>query len=1227
MKENISIIFAAIIGTFLIVILPLYSILDRQDSMSYNVVLTETTKFVDNVRNNGFIDRQSYYDYLAALESTSNTYKVTIEAYRNTLIRETDENGNIIPDSYIEQKELYNTQDILKVLENETVMNGVDGDKTNIKNSAYLLNENDEFYVRVYNTNVTAGSILYSLIAGITNNKVVNISFGGVVNNVNWELYEKMQSEVLLVPEVIMSVPVNLKNSTNIKRIDDVQQEHYIECDPEYLEEYGTEELIAACEDLTKSTYSYIYDLTNTDNKTIRVAVELRRFATIDIGTVLTGNTDTYAPMAQIDMTWFANSGVNASNIEKYIINNYIKLDGMYANIDLQMRQAGDYYVFDIVLTNVSMAALDYISSKAKILISPALGEDASGISSLGAESVEIELIDETLASGVSISAPHIWNKLIKTKSLIESRISDKIVYTGVDIAFLISYTGINGHDTAEILSAIQDNMKVYATEATYSNLEYYTAEELKDEYNIDISTQLVNRILVKFKYTTSNTNRFNYIKLLDGWIDTNVDNVINAETGEMVMFPADGAQSTEYEVLTDNVAPLAPTLSLSGTKGNGDWYTSEVVINMLPPSSDLVRRNGTIKAGGSGIAKTTIALNGATQEDEVERAKTILNQEGITTAVGRTYDYSGNVSTATVNQIKVDTEGPTAPVITLTGNVGENGWYTDDITMNITPGVDNTSGVLKTTYRIEGANSIQETEGLTYTFRSEGQSTVIATTYDKAGNKTETKAEVNLDKTIPPDAIITVISGEKNSPDSTWYYTDVTLRVKVDDGNSQSGLGKTSYKVTSDGREIIPLTEFSGTTRDITITENGVHTLTVYTFTIAGKVKTTTYDVKIDKTLPRPPKITVLTGTEGENNWYTSNVRVQVSANGDSSAHLRYTITKSGVTSTQTEIAEGATLSFNEEGEHILTLYAEDEALNIEQVQQVIKIDKTAPTPAEFVITGTEGRDGWYISNVNLSYIGEQDNISGIQRVMLSTNKITQNTHGTLVTLTTKDNAGHTVTREVTIKMDKIKPTKPLITIEQQSTGSDSLFGGLLYNTDISVAIIPGEDEFLPNVTTTYELKDAKGNNVIISETEGTTLEINQEGSFTIIARTKDIAGNVAEETQTVWIDKSVPNRPKILSINGTDVTNNVIHTEVSNSNKLTLEIDNLTSGNSIKILLSTENYEEIEEIFTATRTGVNTFEITLSKKGTYNIIVTQTNMFGTESKDSTGTYYYTYE
>ena len=210
MKDNISIIFAAIIGTFLIVLLPLYSILDRQDSMAYNVVLTATTNFVDDIRNKGFIDKESYTKYLGKLASTGNTYKVKIEAYKNVLLPEKDAEGNVV--SYVEEKELYNTKDIEKILEGSG-SNGVDLESSSKKNNVYLFEENDDIYIKVYNTNITAGSIIYTALAGKQNTKVVDISYGGVINKVNWELYDKIQTGTTLAPEVVMSVPVNKDNS------------------------------------------------------------------------------------------------------------------------------------------------------------------------------------------------------------------------------------------------------------------------------------------------------------------------------------------------------------------------------------------------------------------------------------------------------------------------------------------------------------------------------------------------------------------------------------------------------------------------------------------------------------------------------------------------------------------------------------------------------------------------------------------------------------------------------------------------------------------------------------------------------------------------------------------------------------------------------------------------------------------------------------------------------
>ncbi len=1244
MKDNISIIFTAIIGTFLIVLLPLYSILDRQDSMSYNVVLTETTKFVDNIRNNGFVDKEAYYNYISALASTSNTYKVTLEAYRRKLIRQTDEYGNIIPDQYVEQIELYNTKDILEILEEENKQNI---DNANIKNNVYLFNENDEIYVKVYNTNITAGSLIYNVIAGESNTKIINVSYGGIVNRVNWELYDRLQSETNQVPEVVMSVPVNGVNNTNIKKLTKNAILEDIDCSIENLDEYiGEVNIQELCGDeiysLSGEDYTYLYDLAIEENRTIRVALELRRFDSINTGRNNDGE-DIYTKIEQLDKSDFENSNSIRSSVESYIINNFIRLNGMYADIDLKLRQVGDYYVFDIILTNVRMSELDYISSFASITILPGLGQDKDNTLSLGNETVEIELTDATAVNAVTISMPHIWDKMIKTKNPTDARILDGTVYANEDIAFIISYTGINNQTDEDIIEAIRENLKIYINEAQYSNLELLTAKELNDNYGINIMTDSAGHVIVKFRYTEANNSRYNYIELLDGWIATNIEDVVDAEQNEELLLYANGSRSSEYAVLLDDLPPLEPSIELEGVVGDNGWFTSNVTLNLISSTSDTVRKsivvedddgNKTViqneQLGGSGVYKNTVSVEGAITITEQETTKLNLETDGVSYAIGSAYDYVGNKVQTSKKQIKIDKTKPTTPKIVLYGDEGENGWYKSNVKIEITPGTDYISGVDRTTYTIEGANKLGETEGTAYTLTKEGTSTVIATTYDKAGNKTETKVDVYIDKTIPPDATITVIEGKKNSPDNEWYCSNVKLKINVDATDSISGLGTSSYRIT--GSSEVPTTKFTGAEKEIIIDTNGTHNVTVYTYTQAGNFKETKYTVKIDKDAPNAPSVSI-SGTNGENGWHTSNVVVNVQSNGDVGTSqekiITYEITKDGITGNEIQIAGDGKINLNEEGEYLLKIYSRDTALNKVVVERAVKIDKTNPIPADFAITGNTGIDDWYISDVNISYTGGMDSISGVQSINLSHDQITENTIGTKVTLTTKDFAGHEVTKQVIIKLDKSVPTAPVIKFNVEPSG-DGLFGTLLYNQDVSVTVIPGRDYFIEGIDnlykTTFEITADSGNEVILAETEQTSFAITQEGIITITARTYDKAGNVTKASNVIWINKSKPQTPKIITINGINVEADARKEISGTSNKVNLEISKLTDGNIINIVIrNQETYEEIK--ITKTATESRFIEMEVPSKGEYSISLTQTNMFGTESEESQGLYIYKYE
>ena len=1347
MKDNISIIFTAIIGTFLIVLLPLYSILDRQDSMSYNVVLTSTTNFVDNIRNNGFVDRESYYNYISALASTSNTYKVTLEAYRKTLIHETDEFGNIIPDSYIEEIELYNTQDILEVLEGETEV-GVEN--SNEKNNVYLFDVNDEIYVKVYNTNITAGSVIYNVVAGDSNSQVINVSYGGVVNKVNWELYDKIQAETALVPEVTMTVPVNGRDELNLKKINSNGEIVNIDCtneevladetlkelctdEGEYIlnqtnlnvylydlngETIGIQANLLATDEITipsfgtytvaeiyeselrdnilnkineyisteyisrrdiqlslvkedeenytleilltnvkidekyylsnsaslaiasglsdkltgtvylgttaaqvnsesGDSYTYLYDLSAEKNKTIKVLVELKRINKINTGKNEEG-TEIYTPLSKLQPSDFEETNGEKSAIEKYIVDEqkYIQLNGMDADINLKLVEPQDnpYYYFEIELTNVRMSEIDYISTLASIIILPGLGQDENGTLSMGGETIEIELTDPSAVNTLVISKPHIWQKLLKTKNKSDAIISSGVVYSNVEIAFIISYTGINGYTYDEIVQAIRENLKVYITDSEYSDIEIITEQEMNEIHKINLSTDTAGHVVAKFKYTAPNNSKNNYIELTEGWITTNA----NDEPEEGI--PSAGAKSSEYAVKLDDLAPNKPGIIIEGTKGANAWYTSNVELFVDESADDE-----------SGIYRHTITIEGAGTKAEEEITEYTLEAEGISYVIVRAYDYAGNVS-ETREEIKIDKTVPTAPVVSLTGTEGTNGWYTSDVKFVVTPGTDAISGIDRTKYTIEGANKLSdELEALTGKVTKEGKSTVIATTYDKAGNKTETRIDVYIDKSTPPDATIEVIQGEKNSPDIEWYYTDVTLKITVDATDSISGLGTSSYRIT--GSSEVPTTQFEGAIKEITITENGTHNITVYTYTVAGNFKETKYTVQIDKDAPNTPTVT-LSGTEGENSWYTSNVEVTVTSNGDVGTSVEkgmtYKIIENGIEPLiETEIANNGKIFFNDEGEYILKVYSRDMALNKVEVEKVIKIDKTNPTSAEFVIEGTKGVDDWYISDVTLSHQGAQDSISGIQGVTLSTNSITENTAGTNVTLTTKDYAGNTVTKEIIIKIDKDAPTKPVITLGSKPTG-DGFFGALMYNHDVEVTITPGEDYFLPNIDnldrTTYEVTTNNGSVTLIPETEGTNLKITYEGIITITARTYDKAGNVSYETEVLMINKSKPSTPRILSINGTNVEGTSSKEVTSTSNTITLEIGGVTEGNDVKIILTNQTtYEETE--ITETAIENTPIQVQLTEKGSYSIKVTQTNMYGTESDMSTEYYTYTYQ
>lgn len=242
MRDNLSVIIAVIIGVIVIVFIPVITILQYQNNVAYNMALSLTTEFVENIKQNGRVTAEEYENFLAKLKTTSNSFKVEIEAHRQQLVKGIDENGNpvveelVIPgdvnndgvivegenvkyDSSIEYTDenlIHFTDDILQELY-------VGSDKNN--NGAIEENEigiysfeaNDEIYVNVYNTNITTLDKFTSAVFGtqIVNPKKVNISLGGKIFGETQTSFMQTDFANAYAPSVEIMIPLKSAQHTS----------------------------------------------------------------------------------------------------------------------------------------------------------------------------------------------------------------------------------------------------------------------------------------------------------------------------------------------------------------------------------------------------------------------------------------------------------------------------------------------------------------------------------------------------------------------------------------------------------------------------------------------------------------------------------------------------------------------------------------------------------------------------------------------------------------------------------------------------------------------------------------------------------------------------------------------------------------------------------------------------------------------------------------------------
>jgi hypothetical protein len=181
MADSFSKIVAIFLAALLLFVVPIKNEFERIDNTSRIYVLNETAKFVDSVRNLGYITPLMYQDYMGRLEATNNIYEVRLEHSIKTFdpVYSDPLDEDTFDGDYLVGFNSYYNNVILPVLFPDPPIDE-DADRT------YRLSRGDYFTVTVFNKNKTMATklqeMLYNGNAPVTK---IYVRYGGMVKDEN----------------------------------------------------------------------------------------------------------------------------------------------------------------------------------------------------------------------------------------------------------------------------------------------------------------------------------------------------------------------------------------------------------------------------------------------------------------------------------------------------------------------------------------------------------------------------------------------------------------------------------------------------------------------------------------------------------------------------------------------------------------------------------------------------------------------------------------------------------------------------------------------------------------------------------------------------------------------------------------------------------------------------------------------------------------------------------
>jgi hypothetical protein len=166
-------IFAIILVTVMLFVVPISNSLQKQDDIIYNFVYETTNEFVDMIRANGYITPGQYAAFEEKIQLTGNLYIIEIEHQKIFYIPDSTSPGNIIA-AY---EGFYNYEILEQTLFNTLIP---------VANRNYEFNKGDYITITVVNTSQTAYEQFKNSIGRNPLNNTIYVIIGGMIGNENY---------------------------------------------------------------------------------------------------------------------------------------------------------------------------------------------------------------------------------------------------------------------------------------------------------------------------------------------------------------------------------------------------------------------------------------------------------------------------------------------------------------------------------------------------------------------------------------------------------------------------------------------------------------------------------------------------------------------------------------------------------------------------------------------------------------------------------------------------------------------------------------------------------------------------------------------------------------------------------------------------------------------------------------------------------------------------------